>query len=257
MAESLRSASELRRIPLDLIDAHPANVRESLGDEDLLELAESIRTVGLLQPIVVAPKPGGRFEILAGHRRHAAVMLTTEQSVMCVVRTRRPERAEALELMLVENLHRRALNPIEEAEAYQALVNMGQTQTAIGHAVGKSITHVSQRLSLLLLPADQQRALVRREMTVMDAYEMAREIREKTTGRKHGLTGRTRDRWGKRWHENTVPHFNPRHSLAPTAKQRCEGAGHQDFARIGGACGPCWEAVIRDDALAQAEQVAS
>jgi ParB/RepB/Spo0J family partition protein len=127
--------SELLRVRLDEIDAHPANIREEIG-EGLDELAASIREVGLLQPLIVTRKTGGRYELIAGHRRHAAMLLIPRlRSCMVVVRPPMG-RAETVELMLVENLQRRALNPIEEANAYQALVNMGMTHEQIGDRVG-------------------------------------------------------------------------------------------------------------------------
>lgn len=248
MRESMRSPVELKCIPLDLIDEHPANVRETLGDEDLLELAESIRTVGLLQPIVVAPKGGGRYEILAGHRRYAALMLTTEQSVNCVVRTRRPERAEALELMLVENLHRRTLNPIEEANAYDSLRLLGKSQQQIAEQVGVSQFTVSSRLSLLELPDDIQREIATRVLSISDGYEMVRAARARINGRANAPRKNAK---GIAFPARSVPHFNARHPLAATAGERCDDLSHSRRLQIGPACGACWEKTIREDERGQ------
>ncbi|MQY07239.1 ParB/RepB/Spo0J family partition protein [Actinomadura macrotermitis] len=110
-----------------LIHPHPANVREDLGD--LTELIDSIRANGLLQPLVVRPHPtrDGHFELLAGHRRHAAALQAGRhgERLPVVVRHGVNDDGRAIEVMLIENCQRRELTPMEKAEALGALVNRG------------------------------------------------------------------------------------------------------------------------------------
>lgn len=240
---------ELVRIPLDQIDPHPSNVRESLGhDEELAALADSIRSVGLLQPIIVQPKPDGRYEILAGHRRHAAMLLIPRLRTTMAVVQPAVSRAEALELMLVENLQRRALNPIEEAEAFQALRNYGSTLEQIAERCGVSLSQVSYRLSLLDLPADVQRAIALKQMNITRGYELAAEIRRARTRAPEAPRKRAP---GIRYYRHAIPTFNRHHALASVAMANCARAGHLEQVRLGPACGPCWEATIRADERAQ------
>jgi ParB family chromosome partitioning protein len=139
----------LQVIPLDQL--HPAtdNPRQGLGpDEDLERLAESMKTVGLLQPIVVTPRGGGGWLIVAGHRRHAAAGKAGLVEVPCVVRTL--DDSQRMAAMLVENLQRTDLDPFEEARGYAALKKLtGWNQRQIGEHVGRNQATVSRRLKLL------------------------------------------------------------------------------------------------------------
>lgn len=243
---------EIRRLAINLLDDHPANVRDDLGDDDLMALADSIRTIGLLQPLVVAPKPDGRFEILAGHRRRAALLFAGEETAPCVVRPRL-ERGPALELMLAENLQRRTLNPIEEANAYQSLVNLGYTQVQIAEQTGVAQSQVSGRLALLELSEEEQEAIARKSMTLADAKEVVQDRRV--------FSGKARSDLGSN-HKfgRSVPHFKAAHPLADRARVVCRGADHSPTLRLGPACGVCWEQIIREDErarLAPAKEQAS
>jgi ParB/RepB/Spo0J family partition protein len=195
-----RAASPLDpgSLPLAALDAHPGNVRDD--DGDLSELAASIRSLGVLQPLLVTPGPApGRYTIIAGHRRAAAARLAGLAVAPAVVRLGVTGHV-ALEAMLAENLHRRALNPIEEAQAYDALRNMGRTQEEIVAAVGKAQSHVGQRLELLRLAPDTQRLVATRQLTIARALSIARSARplRADAGGEHRLAAR-------------VPHFNPQH----------------------------------------------
>lgn len=243
---------ELLRIRLDEIDPHPSNIREDVGD-GVDDLAASIREVGLLQPLIVSRKPDSRYLLIAGHRRHAAMLLIPRlRTAMCVVR---PETTatQTVELMLVENLQRRSLNPIEEANAYQALVNMGMTQHQIGDRVGISHMTVTNRLALLDLPANMQREIVNKSLGVTDGYRLAVEIRQ---AQRDTPLGRPKQRGpnskpSRRFYASSVPNFNGGNPLAPTAAAMCLQHGHPRNVRIGPACGPCWEQTIRDDERAR------
>jgi ParB family chromosome partitioning protein len=133
--------------------------RRQFDDEGLKELAESLRTQGMVQPIVVAPEEGGFYTIVAGERRARAARLAGLSEVPVVVRPVADER-ELLELALVENLQRTDLNPLEEAEAYRALHDDFQlAQEEIAARVGKTRATVANALRLLKLPPEVQELL--------------------------------------------------------------------------------------------------
>ena len=126
--------------------------RERFDDDALRELAESIREQGVLQPIVAVEEATGEFTIVAGERRWRAARLAGVESVPVVVRELKDD-SSWLELALVENLQRSDLNPIEEAEAFQALrEKFGFTQDQIAQRVGKGRPTVTNALRLLRLP---------------------------------------------------------------------------------------------------------
>ena len=128
--------------------------RTDFDEQGLEELAESIRTQGVVQPIVVTPLGDGRYAIVAGERRWRASQRAGLEQVPVVVRDVSGDR-ELLELALVENLQRSDLNPIEEAEAYRTLQeSFGLSQDEVAHRVGKARTTVTNALRLLRLNRD-------------------------------------------------------------------------------------------------------
>ncbi len=135
---------------------HPShdNPRQIFQPERLRELSESIRQQGVVQPLVVRPRPsadGGGYLLIAGERRWRAAQLAGLKSVPVVVKD--VSGAKAFELTLVENLQREDLNPIEEAEAFQRLIaEHGHTQEQLAERVGKDRTTISNSLRLLKLP---------------------------------------------------------------------------------------------------------
>ncbi len=134
-------------------EVHPAgdNPRQLFDGDRLRELAESIRAQGVIQPLVVRQRREGGFALIAGERRWRAAQLAGLKSVPVVVKEVAAE--QAFELMLVENLQRADLNPIEEAEAYQRLVaDFGYTQEKLAERVGKERATVANALRLLKLP---------------------------------------------------------------------------------------------------------
>jgi len=146
-----REHEDLRRIPVDLVVANPRQPRTSFDDETLQALAESVRERGILQPVLVRPLAGGRYELIAGERRWRAAQLAGLEEVPALVRDR--DDAEALEIALIENMAREDLNPVEEARACAALVEeLGFTREDVGRRVGRSRVAVSNLLRLLDLP---------------------------------------------------------------------------------------------------------
>lgn len=144
-------AGDVRKIPVQAIVANPHQPRKSFSDNELAELVGSIREHGLLQPLMVRPAGGGRYELVAGERRLRSVQRLGWEEVPVVVREVEDE--ALLVLALVENLQREELNPIEEAEGYRVLAEQfGFTQEEISQAVGKERSTVANLLRLLKLP---------------------------------------------------------------------------------------------------------
>tara|TARA_B110000438_G_scaffold295679_1_gene339081 strand:- start:367 stop:1245 length:879 start_codon:yes stop_codon:yes gene_type:complete len=144
---------EVRKLPLSSVVPNPMQPRRVFTDSDLGELTASIRENGLLQPLVVRPAPGtaDRYELVAGERRFRALNKLEWTEVPVVVREADDE--TLLVLALVENLQREALNPLEEAEGYQALAErFGMKQADIARSVGKDRSTVANLLRLLTLP---------------------------------------------------------------------------------------------------------
>lgn len=153
-------SGEVRRVPLGAIVPNPLQPRRDFPEEELAELAESIRENGLLQPLVVRPTPGmdGRFELVAGERRLRAIRSLGWEDVAAVVREVSDE--TLLVLALVENLQREALNPLEEAEGYRTLAEtFDLTQEEIARSVGKDRSTVANMLRLLGLPPSVRKLL--------------------------------------------------------------------------------------------------
>ena len=148
------------QIALSAIRPNPRQPRVRFDPDELAELAESIRTHGILQPLVVArTENSAEFTLIAGQRRLKAAAIAELRTVPAVVRDF-PSDAEMLELALIENLQRTNLNPIETATAYQALADdFGLAHDEIARRVGKQRTTVSNTLRLLRLPAPVQSAL--------------------------------------------------------------------------------------------------
>lgn len=139
-------------IPIDKLHANPAQPRRHFDDEKLKELANSIEAKGVLQAILVRPDPKGgpSFQIIAGERRWRAAKLAGLASIPAVVRD--VDELELLEVGIIENVQRSDLNPIEEAEAYGALMKrFGRTQESLATSVGKSRAHIANTLRLLNL----------------------------------------------------------------------------------------------------------
>ncbi|AFM35561.1 MULTISPECIES: ParB/RepB/Spo0J family partition protein [Stutzerimonas] len=144
---------ELQHLPLDLIQRGKYQPRRDMDPQALEELAQSIKNHGVMQPIVVRPVSGGRFEIIAGERRWRASQQAGLEKVPALVREV-PDEA-AIAMALIENIQREDLNPIEEAVALQRLQQEFQlTQQQVADAVGKSRVSISNLLRLIALPEE-------------------------------------------------------------------------------------------------------
>jgi ParB family chromosome partitioning protein len=228
---------QLLRVRIEQVHPDPDNPRTDLGD--VTELADSLRAVGMLQPIVVRRSAGG-YLIVAGHRRHAAARLVGWATLQVIVRrAMRPD--DVLAAMLVENSHRKDLDPIEEARGLARLkAQLGVGDSVVARRVGRHQSHVSARLMLLSLPIEEQEELRRGEMTLTEARDRAR----LASGRIGPGVGRS-----------SIGHLAASHPLAHRAKARCLQIAAVDPTHtrgkgkgVGGiACGQCWEALIRSD----------
>jgi len=150
--------AELRELAVELVAPNPAQPRKRFDEEALQALAESVEERGLLQPVLVRPRPGGTYELVAGERRWRAAQRAGLETLPALVQQR--DDAQSLEAALVENMAREDLNPIEAARAVAALVEeLGLTREEVGRRVGRSRVAVSNLLRLLDLP-DEALALV-------------------------------------------------------------------------------------------------
>ena len=145
-------------IPLDSLDANPYQTRTSLDEDSLQELADSIRTMGLLEPIVVRANGGGRYQVIAGERRVKACYMAGVYKVPAVVRQVTDE--QAAEMTVIENLLREDVNPMDQAQAFHRLMDeFGLTPEQIADRTGKSRSGVTNFLRLLHLPERVQNLL--------------------------------------------------------------------------------------------------
>ncbi len=145
-------AQRARELPLDAIEPNPQQPRKSFGADQSAELAQSIREHGILQPLLVRQLSGGRYQLVAGERRWRAAELASLERVPVVV-VDVPDR-DMLTLALVENLQREDLNPIDQAVAFQYLIDAGLTQAQVAARIGKSRSAVANSVRLLQLPED-------------------------------------------------------------------------------------------------------
>ena len=144
-----------REIPLDLIDRNPFQTRSLMNEEQLAELAASIVANGVVQPILVRPLAGGRFQLIAGERRWRASQLAGKSTVPAILRQVSDE--QAMEITIVENLQRADLNPMEQARAFERLSReFHMTQEQMATRTGKDRATVANFLRLLRLPATVQ-----------------------------------------------------------------------------------------------------
>ena len=153
-----QGTADVLRIPTDMIEPNPFQPRMNFDQEALEELGESIRTLGLIQPITVRRKPDGRYQIISGERRFRACRATGMEMIPAYIRD--TDDQGMLEMAIVENIQRENLDPIEVAMSYQRLIeecNLTQEQMAV--RVGKKRASVTNYLRLLKLPAKIQHDL--------------------------------------------------------------------------------------------------
>lgn len=149
---------EMRSVTLASIDANPWQPREEFEEDELDNLADSIREHGIIQPLVVTAEKNGRYRLIAGERRLRAAKKAGLNKVFVIVR--KADEEEQLELALVENIQRKDLNPIEKAKAYRRLMDeFSLTQAEVAEKVGKTRPSVANTLRMLDLPEDIKKAI--------------------------------------------------------------------------------------------------
>jgi ParB family chromosome partitioning protein len=152
-AKDYYNAQYVEYISVDLLNAREEQPRKSFDEESLKDLAQSIRTYGILQPIVVSVDSQGTIFIIAGERRFRAAQLAGLKTVPCIVRDL--EEHSNLELALIENIQREELSPVDEARAYVQLMDDHQyTQEELSSRLGKSRSVISNAIRILALPKD-------------------------------------------------------------------------------------------------------
>ena len=153
-----QGTADILRIPVDIIEPNPFQPRMSFDQEALEELAESIRTLGLIQPITVRAKADGRYQIISGERRFRACQQAGMDMIPAYIRDANDQ--GMLEMAIVENIQREDLDPIEVAMSYQRLIEeCSLTQEQMAVRVGKKRASVTNYLRLLKLPAKIQHDL--------------------------------------------------------------------------------------------------
>jgi ParB family chromosome partitioning protein len=161
----------VQMIPVDAISPSSLNPRSDLGE--LGELAASITSLGIIQPLTVRPTEGGRYSLVAGERRYAAALAAGLTEVPAIVREL--DDKEALEIALVENCQRRDISATDEARAYRQLISdHAYTQRSLARQIGRSQSHIAKRLALLELPEDVRSEVDSGGITLPDAAELAR-----------------------------------------------------------------------------------
>ena len=154
----MESDSGVVTLRLSEIKPNHEQPRKFFDESALLELADSIREHGVLQPLIVRPLLGGEYQLIAGERRYRAAHIAEVASVPVIIREFSD--IEAMEVALVENLQRRDLNPVEEGEGYKALAEQfGLTQAEIAKKVGKSRSAVANSMRLVELPDEVKEAV--------------------------------------------------------------------------------------------------
>ena len=212
-ADTLPLKSDMN-VPIEKIFPNPDKPRRSFTEENLNDLANSIRAKGIIQPLIVRKRPEreDEFEIVAGERRWRAAQIA--QLHMLPVVLRRFSDTEVLEVAIIENIQRADLNPVEEAQGYKNLMErFGRTQEQMSEALGKSRSHIANLLRLLNLPDEiltylregqlttgHARALI----TSDDQLDLARQVVKK------GLSVRETERLVKRAAQADGPKDKPK-----------------------------------------------
>lgn len=159
-AEQAGQHPPAQTVPIEFLTASPLQPRRRFAEAELDALGESLKSYGVLQPLLVRPRPGSTpgYEIVAGERRWRAAQRAGLHDLPVVVRELADR--EVLEIALVENLQREDLSPIEEAEGYQRLLaEFGRTQEELAQEIGRSRSHIANTLRLLKLPETVRRFL--------------------------------------------------------------------------------------------------
>lgn len=151
--ENDQTNSGSTKVPIELVDGNPSQPRKHFATEEIAELSESIKSLGLLQPVLVREAKDGRYQIIAGERRWRAAKLAGLTQLPVIIHQTTDK--ESLEMALVENIQRQNLNPVEEAQAFKSLMSdFSHTQESLAERVGKDRATIANYLRLLSLPKE-------------------------------------------------------------------------------------------------------
>jgi ParB family chromosome partitioning protein len=218
--EEVPKNKQIQDIELDKIVPNRYQPRREFSDDSIKELAETLDKDGLLQPIVVREDGEDHYEIIAGERRYRAAKSLNWETIPAIVNNMNDDQAASL--ALIENLQREDLNPIDEAKAYTNLMKLNDlTQTALAKDMGKSQSYVANKLRLLKLDDDVQKALVEGKITARhgrallnlsddDQERVLKEIEEK------GLNVKQTEEIAK----DVDAYFNPKPKEKETKRER-------------------------------------
>jgi len=227
---------ELRELPIELIAPSPHQPRRSFDEGSLVALGASIKLRGVLQPVLVRPLAGGRYELIAGERRWRAAQLAGLATVPAIVRHH--DDAASLEVALIENMAREDLNPIDAARACAALVEeLDLTREEVGLRVGRSRVAVSNLIRLLDLPDDVVPLIERRELT--EGHGRALLLAEDHGARRRLAADAVAAGWSVRELENRAraAATNPRRPSARRTRSTLHPDQEDAVTRIGDAIG--------------------
>jgi ParB family transcriptional regulator, chromosome partitioning protein len=233
------ATAELRELPVELIRPNKGQPRRSFDQATLQALAESVQERGVIQPVIVRPRPGGTYELVAGERRWRAAKLAGLERMPALVQDH--DDATSLEVALVENMAREDLNPVEEARAVAGLVEeLGLTREAVGKRVGRSRVAISNLLRILDLP-DEALALLE-DGTLTEGHGRALLLAEDQADRRRLARAAADGGWSVRVTEEQARAAN---ADAPAAGRSAARAIHPDQAAaaseiadaLGGALG--------------------
>jgi ParB/RepB/Spo0J family partition protein len=241
---------DLEWVNLSELQDDPDNLREEY--DGIEELMMSIRARGLLQPIVVRRNEQGEYVIKAGHRRKRALVLAGLVQTRVLVDSRAHLAEDVIADMLIENGHRKDLNPMEQAFGLSRIRTMLTTKKGseatykeVGDYVGRNQVFVSDRLNLLGLTTGQQQAVRDGRMTLGEGVRLGKISRGTL---RPGAKGK-----------KSAGYFTSHHPLAKRAERRCKASNHKpggpNYMNI--ACCKCWEHVIRQAAVEQAREEAN
>ena len=166
LIEDKEEFEKIESIAIDEIIPNPYQPREVFEEQKIKELAQSIQTHGLIQPIVLrkSERVSGGYEIVSGERRYRALCMLGKTHADCIIRTYANKKSAAV--ALIENIQRENLNPLEEARAFQSLIELfGLTQEALAQRLGKGQSTIANKMRLLQLPNEVQEALLSKQIT--------------------------------------------------------------------------------------------
>ena len=180
LIESRATHAQIREVPTNRILPNPAQPRLSYEEESLVELADSIREHGVLQPILVRPV-GSQFELIAGERRWRASRMAQRDSIPAIVVEFDDE--TALEVSIIENLQREDLSPLEEAAMFRKMTDLGYSLRQLAQKIGKDKGYVENRIRLAEAPPEVRELVSLRKDTLSHAYELMKVKDERTRKR--------------------------------------------------------------------------